>query len=315
MSDIVSLGEPMVEFCPSDVGKLQDVQLYKRGWGGDTSNFAIAVARLGGRCGYICRIGDDGFGKSFLGLWQRENVDTSQVVVERDNYTAIYFISLLSNGQHDFTYFRKNSAASHYSPSDLNVEFLRKTRFFHSSGITLALSQSCREAVLKGAEIVKGSGGLFSFDVNYRSKLWPQDVARSHIEVAIEKADLVFASKEDFSNLYSQDINDVVRRIYSIAKPKLLVLKLGSEGCSLVNENETTHVPGFEVAVMDTTGAGDAFDGAFALGFLKGWSPVKSATFANATGALTTTGLGAVAPIPTLRDVDDFLRSKGMASR
>jgi len=51
---------------------------------GDTSNFAIAVARLGGRCGYICRIGDDGFGRSFLSLWQTENVDTSQVIIERD---------------------------------------------------------------------------------------------------------------------------------------------------------------------------------------------------------------------------------------
>jgi len=302
----------MVEFCANYVGRLQDVQSFKRGWGGDTSNFAIAVARLGGRCGYICRIGDDGFGRSFLDLWRRENVDTSQVVIERDGNTAVYFISLLSNGQHDFTYFRKDSAASHYSPSDLKVESLRKARLFHTSGITLALSQSCREAALKGAEIVKESSGLFSFDVNYRSKLWPQDIARLHIDKAIAKADLVFASKEDFINLYAQDINDVVKGIYSTAEPILLVLKLGSEGCLLVNKEGTTRVPGFEVAVMDTTGAGDAFDGAFVLGFLKGWSPVRSATFANAAGALTTTGLGAVAPIPTLRDVDDFLRAKGL---
>jgi len=312
MAEIVSLGEPMVEFCANDVGKLQDVKSFKMGWGGDTSNFAIAVARLGGRCGYICRIGDDGFGKSLLGLWQRENVDTSQVVIERDNYTAIYFISLLSDGQHDFTYFRRDSAASHYSTSDLNVDYLRRVKLFHTSGITLALSQSCREAALKGAEIVKGSGGLFSFDVNYRSKLWPQDVARSHIEEAIAKADLVFASKEDFNGLYAQDIDDVVKRIYSIATPKLLVLKLGSEGCLLVNGAETTRVPGFEVDVMDTTGAGDAFDGAFVLGSLKGWPPMRSAAFANAAGALTVTGLGAVAPIPTLREVEGFLRARGM---
>jgi len=314
LSDIVSFGEPMVEFCATDVGKLQDAQLYKRGWGGDTSNFAIAVARLGGRCGYICRIGDDGFGRSFLSLWQTENVDTSQVIIERDGYTAVYFISLLSNGRHDFTYLRKDSAASHYSPSDLNEEFLREARLFHSSGITLALSQSCREAVLRGAEIVKGSGGIFSFDVNYRPKLWPQDIARSHIEKAIEAADLVFASEEDLNDLYSQDIDDVVDRIYSIAEPKLLVLKLGSEGCSLVYEKERAHVPGFDVTVVDTTGAGDAFDGAFVLGFLKGWSSVKSATFANAAGALTTTGLGAVTPIPTSGEVDDFFRSRGMSS-
>lgn len=71
MAEIVSFGEPMVEFCAIDVGRLRDVKSFKMGWGGDTSNFAIAVARLGGGCGYICRIGDDEFGRSFLDLWQR----------------------------------------------------------------------------------------------------------------------------------------------------------------------------------------------------------------------------------------------------
>jgi len=107
MVDVASFGEPMVEFCATEVGKLKDVQLFKRGWGGDTSNFIIAVVRLGGRAGYICRIGDDEFGESFLELWHREGVDTSQVIVEKGGFTAVYFISLLPGGGHDFTYFRR----------------------------------------------------------------------------------------------------------------------------------------------------------------------------------------------------------------
>ncbi|MBO3802884.1 MAG: sugar kinase [Candidatus Brockarchaeota archaeon] len=314
MTDVFSFGEPMVEFCATNVGKLEDVQTFRRGWGGDTSNFAVAVARLGGSCGYVCRIGDDGFGKSLLELWRREGVDASQVVIERGGYTAVYFISLLPDGQHDFTYFRKGSAASHYSPSDLDAESLMRAKLFHTSGITLALSESCREAALKGAEIVKGSGGLFSFDVNYRPKLWPQEIARPRIEEAVAKADLVFASREDFGNLYARDAGDAVERIRSVYEPKLIVIKLGSEGCLVVAGGEKVLVPGFKVAAVDATGAGDAFDGAFVLGFLKGWSLKKTATFANAVGALSTTGLGAVEPIPALREVEDFLRSKGVES-
>lgn len=308
MVDIASFGEPMVEFCATEIGKLKDVQLFKRGWGGDTSNFIVAVARLGGKAGYICRIGDDEFGESFLDLWCREGVDTSQVIVEKGGFTAVYFISLLPGGGHDFTYFRKGSAASHYSPTDLNPEYLSGLKVFHSSGISMAISESCRETVLKAADIVKEHGGLFSFDVNFRPKLWPPQYARPFIEEAMRRADIIFVSREDVDLLYNEDADKVVRRIYSFAKPISIIVKMGGEGCIIFDGERRIHVSSFRVNVVDTTGAGDAFDGAFIVRLLEGKPLEEVGVFANAVGALTTTGLGAVAPIPKRREVEDFLR-------
>jgi 2-dehydro-3-deoxygluconokinase len=308
MVDVVSFGEPMVEFCATEFGRLKDVQMFKRGWGGDTSNFIVAVARLGGKAGYICRIGDDEFGESFLDLWRSEGVDVSQIIIERGGFTAIYFISILPGGGHDFTYFRKGSAASHYSPSDLNVEYLSKLKVFHSSGISMAISESCRETVIRAADIVKEHGGLFSFDVNFRPKLWSPQYAKPHIEEAMMRADLLFVSREDISLLYGENVDSVIERICSFARPRAIIVKLGGEGCLIFSGGEKIMIPGFKVNVIDTTGAGDAFDGAFIVGLLEG-KPLKEAgVFANAVGALTTTGLGAVAPIPKRSEVEDFLR-------
>jgi len=309
MVDVASFGEPMVEFCATETGRLKDVYMFRRGWGGDTSNFIITVARLGGKAGYICRIGDDEFGESFMELWRNEGVDTSQVIIEKGSFTAIYFISLLPDGGHDFTYLRKNSAASHYSPSDLNSDYLSKLKVFHSSGISMAISKSCRKTVLEAAKIVKAHDGLFSFDINFRPKLWSPEFAKPHIEEAMKIADIIFMSREDINLLYNKDVVDAITEIYSIAKPKIIAVKLGGDGCVIFDGRRKIKISGFKVNVVDTTGAGDAFDGAFIIGLLEDQPIEKIGKFANAVGALTTTDFGAVTPIPKRNEVEDFLDS------
>ena len=310
MVDVVSFGEPLVEFCATEVGQLKDVYMFRRGWGGDTSNFIVTVARLGRKAGYICRIGDDEFGKSFLELWQKEGVDTSQVLIERGGFTGVYFISLLPGGKHDFVYFRKDSAASHYSPMDLNPDYLSKSKIFHSSGISMAISTSCRETVFKAASIVKENGGLFSFDINFRPKLWTREYAKPFIEQAIRKSDILFMSEEDANLLYGETTDKVVERIRKVTENAVIVIKLGAEGCVIYDSGRRSgiKIPGFKVDVVDTTGAGDAFDGAFIVALLEGKSLEDAGIFANATGALTTTGFGAVTPIPKRKEVENFLK-------
>ena len=270
---------------------------------GDTSNFAVAVARLGGEVGYLCRLGDDEFGSSFLELWHREGVDASRVVIEENSFTAVYFISIINDGQHDFTYYRSNSAASRYTPSDLEEDYLKGAKILHSSGISLAVSQSLREAVFEAAEICKGNGGMFSFDPNVRLKLWPIHTARAITEIAFRKADIALPSMEDMKILYNiKDPIEAAEKISDLGV-KIVVVKLGGEGCYVYTKDESFHVPGFEVDVLDTTGSGDAFDGAFIVGLLEGRSLRETAVFANGAGALTATGYGAVEPIPKKDDI------------
>ncbi len=312
MPEVVSLGEPMVEFAAEERGRLGDVTAFRRGFGGDTSNFIVAAARLGASAGYLTRVGGDEFGRAFLGLWLREGVDTSRVVVEPEGYTAVYFISLREEGGHDFTYYRAGSAASRLCPEDVDSGYLAGARIFHTSGISQAISESSRAAVDAAIDRARAGGTLVSYDVNVRPRLWPTLTAREAAESVIPRADVVFVSAEDAGHLYGDEpLESVARRLVD-AGPRLVVVKMGERGCTVVSrESAAVSVPAWKVDVLDATGAGDAFAAAFLVEWLRGADPARAAHFANAVGALTATGLGAVAPIPTRQRAEEFLAQGG----
>jgi len=304
MVEVISFGEPMVEFCATSVGHLKDAPMFKRGWGGDTSNFAVAVARLGHSVGYMCRVGDDDFGRCLLEMWKKEGIDTTHVIVEKGGYTGIYFIALLEGGRHEFVYYRKDSAASHFSPDDIDPEYIKQAKVFHTSGITQAISRSCCEASFKAIKIAKKNGVLVSYDPNVRLKLWPINLASVIIESTIRMVDVVLPSMEDAKLILGcSDPEEAADRLLKLG-PKIVVIKLGERGCFVASRKERFFVPGYKVNVIDTTGSGDAFDGAFIVKVLEGADLYDAALFANIVGALTATGYGAVEPIPK-RDLAD----------
>lgn len=308
LPEIVALGEPMVEFAATERGRLGDVTVFHRGFGGDTSNFIVAAARLGASTGYITRVGGDEFGRSFLDMWRREGVDASRVVVEQEGYTAVYFISLKEAGGHDFTYYRAGSAASRLCPEDVGSAYIAGVRLFHTSGISQAISASSRAAVDAAIDSARAGGTLVSYDANIRPKLWPLPVARAAVDSVVPRADVVFISTEDAGHLYGDEpLEDVARRM-AASGPRLVIVKMGAGGCMVVSaDGAAVTVPAFKVNVLDATGAGDAFAAAFLVEWLRGATPDRAALFANAVGALTATGLGAVAPIPTRPLVEAFL--------
>lgn len=309
--EVVSLGEPMVEFCATDVGRLSKVPSFKRGWGGDTSNFAVAAARQGLEVAHICRLGGDEFGKSFLDLWGAEGMDISRVLVEPDGWTAIYIISLTEGGGHDFTYYRAGSAASRYSTDDLDLDYLNGARVFHTSGISLAISTSVRAAAIKAMHIVKGNGGFNSFDINMRAKLWDIEIARKGLAEAFSVSDVVFASMEDMNTLYGIKEPEKAAEYLREMGVETVVVKHGGKGCYVSTDERSFNMPGYKVNVVDTTGSGDAFDGAWIKGVLMNWDLERTASYSNAVGALTATGLGAVAPIPRSEDAIRLIKEQG----
>lgn len=308
MPDIISLGEPMVEFAAEQRGRLGTVTRFRRGWGGDTSNFIVAAARLGNDCGYITRLGGDEFGRSFLELWLAEGVDASRVIVDRDGFTAVYFIAYRDDGGHDFTYYRKGSAASRLHPDDLDPAYLGRARVFHTSGISQAISESSQATVEAAIEMARAGGALISYDVNLRPRLWPPEAARAIIEATMAVADLVFVSTEDATHLYGDEPEATVVERVLLSGPRLVVLKQGERGCLITSATgERAHVPAWQVDVLDATGAGDAFAAAFLTEWLRGGSLERAGRFANAVGALTARGLGAVYPLPTRTQVEEFI--------
>lgn len=304
--DIVSLGEPMLEFNALQEGSLAEVGQFSVGWGGDTSNFAIAVSRAGGRAGYLTRLGDDEFGESFLRLWAREGVDTTHVVKDPSSFTGIYFISR-KGSKHFFTYFRKNSAASLMTPDFLPKTYISSAKLLHVSGISQGISASACDTVFAGIGMAKAAGVLVSYDPNFRSRLWPVERARAVIHETFRQADLVFPSIEDARLLTGISEAEEIARAYLAMGPKAVVMKLGGEGALLATKAGIRRFPPFRVPSIDMSGAGDTFDGAFVVGHLSGWPLDQCMRFANAAAALTTTGLGCVTPVPRRAQIEALM--------
>jgi 2-dehydro-3-deoxygluconokinase len=252
-------------------------------------------------------LGDDDFGKIFLDLWEHEGVDASHVVFDKHAPTGIYFISR-SGDTHSFTYYRSDSAASLLSVDDIPEAYLTQAKVFHTSGISQAISDSACEAVFYAIEVAREAGALISYDPNVRLKLWDRERAQSTILETIRMANFVFPSLEDAQIITGlDDPKQIVRDLQKLG-PKVVALKLGEEGALIATQDGLRHIEPFKVEVEDTTGAGDAFAGAFIVAYLDGLDPHECGRFANATAALTCTGLGAVKPIPSREKVEDLLK-------
>ncbi len=310
--EIIAIGEPMLEFNATEEGSLAEVDLFKVGYGGDTSNFSIAASRLGGRVGYITALGQDPFGDRFINLWEAEGIDTSHVKRDPESPTGIYFISRKEK-QHYFTYYRNTSAASRMKVSDLPLDYIGRSRLLHVSGISQAISLPACDTVFAAISSAKEAGVRISYDPNLRVKLWSLDRARAIINQTVSMVDLFLPSYEDATALTGIESPESIANYYLDKGPHIVVLKLGAEGALLAARSEdgtTSHMQRFEpytVDSVDMTGAGDTFDGAFIVSWLSGQPLESCVRFANAAGALVTTGLGAVTPIPRKSEVDAFI--------
>ena len=308
--DIVAFGEPMYEFSQIP-GRSRE---YLQGFGGDTMNCAIAAARQGVRVAYLTRLGDDEFGRQMLDLWQREGIDASAVALDADAHTAVYFISHGPSG-HTFSYLRKGSAASRFSVADLPAELFASTRFFYTSGITEAISDSAREAVFAAIDMARNSGAQVVFDANIRPALWPVAQARDMVGRTLALADYFLLSLEDAEMLCGTTEIDTVLDWCDHAGAGVSVLKLGAAGAVYGRAGSVRKVDGFRVQAVDATGAGDCFAGALMARLCRGDDVNAAVTYACAAAALACTGYGAVDPLPRPESVSVLMANRAVTAR
>lgn len=305
--DILTFGEPMFELAEVET---DGATAYVPGFGGDASNVAVAAARQGAHVGVFTRVGRDTFGDRFLALWADEGIDASTVQQDAEAPTGTYLISYGPAG-HEFSYYRKGSAASLVRPADVPIEAIASARMLHLSGISQAISDGACDASFAAIEVAKNHGVRVSYDTNLRLKLWPLARARAIIMATAGMSDVCLPSLEDGRQLTGKDDPDAIADAFLSAGAKLVVLKLGADGALVADGRSRERVPAFPVEPVDATGAGDTFDGAFLAKTIAGATPVDAATYANAAAALSTLGHGAVVPIPRAEVVERFLKERG----
>lgn len=214
------------------------------------------------------------------------------------------------NGHH-FTYRRKRLAASAYSVEDLPKADLESCKIFYASGISLAVSETMRAAVEVAARIAKAGGAWFAFDPNLRTKLWPLDEASRSTHAVMKMCDIALPSLEDARQLTGYDKPEEIVAFYDDLGASEVVVTLGADGVLASDGNDQQFIASMRIDALDATGAGDCFTGAYLAGRLRGQSVFEAARWANVAAALSTCGLGAVAPIPTLQETQKHITDIG----
>lgn len=319
--DVVALGEAMLEFNQTTPGEPK----YLQGFGGDTSNAAIAAARAGVRTAYLTRVGADTFGNALLDLWKREGVDTSAVQRDATAHTGIYFVTHGLNG-HEFSYLRAGSAASRMTPnwlvtadttgSDAKASAAQRhtaagliaaSHILHLSAISLAISSDACDTAFAAMALARSAGTRVSFDSNLRLKLWPLARAQACIAQAVALSDIFLPSLEDMVTLTGLTVpNDIVDWSHAHGA-QTVVLKLGADGALVSDGKKRLQVTGKKVKLVDATGAGDCFCGNLLARMALGDDVFMAIHYANAAAALAVQGFGAVAPMPYAAQVASSL--------
>lgn len=292
--DILALGEPMVEFNQTGGAGSRD---YLQGFGGDTSNFAVAAARQGARVGYVGALGDDPYGRMLRAMWDREGVDHGLVATDPDAFTGIYFVTHDERGHH-FSFFRAGSAASRIAPAGLPRAALGQARALHLSGISLAISNSACDASFEAMHVARAGGALVSFDTNLRLKLWGRDRARAVIAEALAQCDVCLPSLDDIAVVAGFEDPDRLADFCLGKGARIVALKLGSRGALVADRDRRVRIAPHPCKPVDATGAGDAFGGAFVARLVAGDDMEAAGRYAAVAAALSTEGYGAVEPIP-----------------
>lgn len=303
---VASVGDANVDFIapipffPKRGGEALIDRLEMRA-GGSAANLSVAVSRLGLRSGFIGRVGDDSFGNFLIDEFKKEKVDISQLQVDEEIGTGLTFILVTEGGERTMFGFR--GANAYLSPNEIDMNYIQNADAFHISGYSL-LRDPQRKATLKALERAKRAGILVSFDAGVLPAMKAADLLRS----TLASVDLLFLNELEAVSLAGIKNPEKAARHALKLGPKIVALKLGEKGCLVLTEKGEIRSPAFEVRVADTTGAGDAFDAGFLAGVIEGWDLKKVARFANAVGALSVMKVGARAALPTMGEVEEFLR-------
>ncbi|OIJ22301.1 2-dehydro-3-deoxygluconokinase [Anaerobacillus alkalidiazotrophicus] len=311
--DVVTIGETMVLFTPITNGPMRYVGQFTRSFGGSESNFAIGLARLGHKVGWISRVGDDEFGRALISFVRGEGVDVSYVSVDESAQTGVFFKEIKTEQNISVYYYRSGSAASRMSPDLIDEDYIKKARYLHISGITPALSDSCYETVHKAIDIAKKHKVQVIFDPNVRRKLWSEERAREVLIELVSRSDIVLPGITEAEFMFGDKGPELLGKKILTLGAKLVVLKVGAKGAYYFTDDHHELVPSIKVQhVVDPVGAGDGFAAGFISGLLDGLTTRESVARGCATGAIVTMYRGDFEGLPTKQELLDFTSDKAV---
>jgi fructokinase len=315
LGKIVALGEVVADIY-RDESPVEVEMPFTARPGGAPANVAVAAARLGQEATFIGSVGQDLFGDFILRALEAEGVITSGVRrCEPPTRTSLAFVEIGEDGDRSFTFYRSDPAAEELlSPEDVSEELLSGASFVNFGSIPL-IKDPTRSAIQEAAKLARDLDVPVAFDVNFREHLWSSaEEARELVDPLFDDSYVVKLSDDELSPLLgTEDAQQAAEKLLERGV-SLVLVSMGPEGAFYASREFTGSVPAFEVEVVDSTGAGDAFLAAALVHLSE--SPENSLDEERvreavqrgaAAGAIACTDYGAMGALPTKDELEQLV--------
>jgi fructokinase len=325
MADVLCLGEILVDWVCTEQGhELDEARVFTKAAGGAPANVAVGLARQGVATAFIGRLSMDQFGKWLKELLEKESIDTSMTVMDANATTRMAYVVTTESGDRKLAEFSRIACADALLESkDLQPEAFKKACLLHFGSISL-IAEPAGAATRNAVQMAKQEKMLVSYDPNVRLGLWPSaDACRRAILDTLKLADIVKINIDELEFLTGSRELPSAEKLRAEHDIALLILTLDANGCHFFTAGCNQAVPGFKIALVEATGAGDGFVSAVIAGLLpklkaagdrrgalKGLSEDQLTDIfkrANAVGAIACTRPGAIPALPTTKEIDAFL--------
>jgi 5-dehydro-2-deoxygluconokinase len=310
--DVLCMGRSCIDLYAHQMGvPITGVSSYDAYVGGCPTNVSVGLRRLGLRVAMLTAVGTDQVGDYVLDFLAREGIDTSASPRFADRRTSAALVTIQGPETFSMTLYRYNCADIGISIDHVRQAPIEQSRLLFVTGTALYVDP-IRSATLYAAETARRAGTTVVLDIDYRPGLWPSFEAFAiNLRALVRNADITFGTADELCAAAGESAPEAaVQRLLAVGSP-IIVLKRGAEGAVVWqrDKNPVTVAP-YRVDVVNVLGAGDAFASGFLYGYLHGWSLEDAARFGNATGAIIVTRHGCANFMPTLEEVEAFVRSR-----
>lgn len=295
--DVVGVGSVVLDFlivlpeypAPNSKNEMQD---FSQQAGGNIGTALVTLTRLGAKAAYVGKMGDNDLARGTLEALRKQGVDVERVLLQPDTAGCELAIVMVDRKTGERTIFWSKKEAPFLTPEELNRDALSSTRF-------LLIDQYHPDTVIAAAIIAREGGATVVLDSEHLSP---------EIDEIMKVVDIPIVSQE-FAGEYTgrSGLREMAESLYRKTGKPLVVVTAGEHGCFCVSRDGGFHQPAFEVPVVDTTGCGDVFHGAFIYGLLRNWELKRIARFSCATAALNCRAIGGQAGISAMREIEEFL--------
>jgi len=263
--------------------------------GGCAANTGIGLARLGVRTGVVGKVGNDAFGDFVQKTLAENGVDTRAIVKDNQTRTSATMVMVDEGGERSFIHYMGANAELVFE--DLDLDYILGARLLHVAG-TFVMTKFDGEPTTRLLKLAKQRGLITSLDTVFDA----QGRWMSLIEDALPYVDYFVPSLEEAKRITNRERPEEVAQVLIDHGVKCVALKMGEAGCYLRSGETSLRLPAFKVAVVDATGAGDAFAAGFLTGVSKGWDLEKTGRFANAVGACCVQAVGTTAGLKSFEE-------------